>query len=100
MFTTFAGGWPSLVLWMFHRSWHSSVVLGEACALDVNTFLLLPYDRAPLSHTAPGHSSHLVPSKRSRPASPVPLHMDAGSPAPLSTHAQSVRAATRYVGHR
>ena len=40
MFTTFAGGWPSLVLWMFHRSWHSSVVLGEACALDVNTFLL------------------------------------------------------------
>ena len=41
MFTTFAGGWPSLVLWMFHRSWHSSVVLGEACALDVNTFLLL-----------------------------------------------------------
>ena len=26
---------------MFHRSWHSSVVLGEACALDVNTFLLL-----------------------------------------------------------
>ena len=43
MFTTFAGGWPSLVLWMFHRSWHSSVVLGEACALDVNTFLLL-YD--------------------------------------------------------
>ena len=41
MFTTFAGGWPSLVLWMFHCSWHSSVVLGEACALDVNTFLLL-----------------------------------------------------------
>ena len=40
MFTTFAGGWPSLVLWMFHCSWHSSVVLGEACALDVNTFLL------------------------------------------------------------
>ena len=53
MFTTFAGGWPSLVLWMFHRSWHSSVVLGEACALDVNTFLLRLGQRSEPSFCAP-----------------------------------------------
>ena len=56
MFTTFAGGWPSLVLWMFHRSWHSSVVLGEACALDVNTtvhfFFFYSDSRVAISHPA------------------------------------------------